>query len=97
MTTEPGEGRERMEIEKRLAKYLKRLNKAIQKIVAQSEEFDDLRKMLREEQVELAIYVVPMIGGKPAIDDLRFELTDSDRNFLKQAGIRFDEGATPSA
>jgi hypothetical protein len=78
-----------MGIEKRLAKYLKRLNRAIQKIVAQSAEFGELRKMLREEQVELAIYVVPLIGGKPAADELRFELTESDRNFLKEVGIRF--------
>ena len=78
-----------MEIEKRLAKHLKRLNKAIQKIVAQSGEFGELRKMLREEQVELAIYVVPLIGGKPATDELHFELTEQDKNFLKQAGIRF--------
>jgi hypothetical protein len=77
-----------MGIEKRLAKHLKRLNRAIQKIVAQSAEFGELRKMLREEKVELAIYVVPLVGGAPA-DELRFELTDSDRNFLKQAGIRF--------
>ena len=78
-----------MELEKRLAKHLKRLNKAIQKIVAQSEEFGELRKLLREEQVELAVYVVPLIGGKPAMDELRFELTDADRSFLKQAGIQF--------
>ena len=78
-----------MEIEKRLEKHLKRLNRAIQKIVAQSAEFGELRKMLREEQVELAIYVVPLIGGKPAGEEFRFELTDSDRSFLKQAGIRF--------
>ena len=78
-----------MGIEKRLAKHLKRLNRAIQKLVAQGEDFEDLRKMLREEQVELAIYVVPLIGGKPAPDELRFELTDSDKSFLKQAGIRF--------
>ena len=77
------------DLEKRLAKYLKRLNKAIQKIVAQSDDFGELRKMLREEQVELAIYVVPLIGGKPAGQELRFELTDTDRHFLKQAGIRF--------
>jgi hypothetical protein len=79
-----------MGIEKRLAKHLKRLNKAIQKIVAQSVEFGELRKMLREEQVELAIYVVPLVGGKPVNqkDELRFELTDSDKNFLKQAVIR---------
>ena len=78
-----------MELERRLARHLKRLNKAIQKLVAQSEDFGELRRMLREEQVELAIYVVPLIGGKPAGDELRFELTDSDRNFLKQAGIEF--------
>ena len=78
-----------MEIEKRLAKHLKRLNRAIQKIVAQSPEFGELRQMLRDEQIELAIYVVPLIGGKPAREELHFELTDSDRYFLKQAGIRF--------
>ena len=78
-----------MGIEQRLAKHLKRLNRAIQKIVAQSTEFGELRKMLRDEHVELAIYVVPLIGGKPAGEELRFELTDSDKYFLKQAGIRF--------
>ena len=78
-----------MGIEKRLAKHLKRLNKAIQKIVAQSPEFSELRKMLREDQVELAIYVVPLIGGKPAGEELRFGLTDEDRSFLKKAGIQF--------
>ena len=78
-----------MGLEKRLAKHLKRLNRAIQKIVAQAPEFGDLRRMLREERVELAIYVVPLIGGKPAGEELRFGLTDSDKSFLKQAGIRF--------
>ena len=78
-----------MGIEKRLAKHLRRLNKAIQKIVAQAPEFGDLRKMLREDQVELAIYVVPLLGGKPAGEELRFELSDADRSFLKQAGIQF--------
>ena len=79
-----------MGIEKRLAKHLKRLNRAIQKIVAHSAEFGELRKMLREDQVELAIYVVPLVGGKAAIDDGRFEWTDSDKSFLKQAGIRIE-------
>ena len=79
-----------MEIEKRLARHLKRLNRAIQKIVAQAPEFGELRKMLREEGVELAIYVVPLVGGKPTGEEMRFELTDDDRSFLKQAGIRID-------
>jgi hypothetical protein len=79
-----------MGVEKRLVKHLKQLNKAIQKLVARSAQFADLRKMLREEQVELAIYVVPMIGGKPAGEELHFELTDDDRSFLRQAGIRFE-------
>lgn len=78
-----------MEIERRLSRHLKRLNKAIQKIVARSPEFESLRKLLREEQVELAIYVVPLIGNQLARDDMRFELTDSDKYFLRQAGIRF--------
>jgi len=79
-----------MEIEKRLAKHLKRLNTAIQRLVARSADFGELRKMLREEQVELAVYVVPLIGGKPVGEELRFELTDSDRRFLKEAGIRLE-------
>ena len=78
-----------MEIEKRLAKHLKRLNRTIQKLVAQSPDFGELRKMLREDDVELAIYVVPLIGGKPAAEEFRFELTDADRRFLKEAGILF--------
>ena len=78
-----------MGIERRLAKHLRRLNRAIHKIVAQSTEFEELRKLLQDERVELAIYVVPLIGGKPAGNELRFELTDSDRLFLKKAGIRF--------
>jgi len=79
-----------MGIEKRLGKHLKRLNRSIQKLIAQAPEFGELRKMLREDQVELAIYVVPMLGGKPAGEEVRFELTDADRTFLKQAGIRFE-------
>ncbi len=78
-----------MGIEKRLAKHLKRLNRSIQKLVAHAPEFGELRKLLREEQVELAIYVVPLIGGKRPKDELRFELTDEDRSFLKKVGIRF--------
>ena len=78
-----------MGLEKRLARHLKRLNRAIQKLVAQSPDFGELRKMLREEHVELAIYVVPLVGGKPVGEELPFELTDADRRFLKEAGIRF--------
>ena len=78
-----------MDIEKKLAKHLKQLNKAIQKIVAQSPDFRELRKLLRGEKVELAIYVVPLLEGQPLGDDLQFELNDADRRFLKQAGIKF--------
>lgn len=78
-----------MGIEKRLSKHLKLLNKAIQKLVAKSPDFGELRKLLREEEVELAIYVVPLIGGKPAGEALQPELNAADRQFLKEAGIRF--------
>ncbi|MBI2094201.1 MAG: hypothetical protein HYT88_05695 [Candidatus Omnitrophica bacterium] len=78
-----------MEIEKKLARQLRKLNRTIQKIIAKSEDFSDLRALLRKEQIELAIYVVPLLNGKPAGEELHFELTDSDRIFLRQAGIRF--------
>ena len=78
-----------MELQKRLAQHLKKLNKAIRRLVAKSSEFEELRKLLRSEEVELAIYVVPLIGGKPTGEELLFELTDDDKKFLKKAGIRF--------
>ena len=78
-----------MDVQKQLTRHLTRLNKAIRKLVARSSEFEDLRKLLRHGQVELAIYVVPIIGGKPVGEELRFELTDDDRKFLKQSGITF--------
>ncbi|MBI2884645.1 MAG: hypothetical protein HYY15_00555 [Candidatus Omnitrophica bacterium] len=65
------------------------MNKAIRRLVAKSKEFEELRELLREEQVELAIYVVPLIGGAPQGEVLQFELTDDDRKFLKSAGIKF--------
>ena len=68
---------------------MNRLNKAIRRRVARSKEFEELRALLREEQVELAIYVVPLIGGTPHGEVFQFELTDDDRKFLKSAGIKF--------
>ncbi len=89
MAVEPQREGEGMELEKRLAKHLKLLNKAIQRLVARAAEFGELRRLLREEKVELAIYVVPLVGGKPIGEELRFELTETDRHFLKEAGIKF--------
>ena len=80
-----------MDLQRRLVKHLKRLNKTIRKVVARAPEFQDLRDLLRKEQVQLAIYVVPIIGGKPTGQEFRFELTEDDRKFLKEAGITFQE------
>ena len=78
-----------MELQRRLTKHMKLLNKAIRKLVAKSGDFEELRKLLRDEQVELAIYVVPLINGKPADEELSADLTDDDRAFLRKAGIKF--------
>jgi len=80
-----------MEFQDQLAQHLRLLNKTIRRLVAKSAKFEDLRRLLRDEQVELAIYVVPMVGGRAVGTEMRFELTDQDRQFLKQAGIRFDD------
>ena len=78
-----------MEIERELARHLRKLNKVMQKIVARSGDFAEFRKFLQEEKIQLAIYVVPMTDGKHASDELRPELTETDKTFLKQAGISF--------
>ena len=81
-----------MDMQKQLTKQLKRLNITIQRLVAKSKDFGELRHLLRSGQVQLAIYVVPVFGGKPvATEELQARLTDEDRMFLKQAGIRFEE------
>ncbi len=81
-----------MDMQKQLAKQLKRLNITIQRLVAKSKDFGELRHLLRSGQVQLAIYVVPVIGGKPAAtEEIQSRLTDEDRAFLKQAGISFEE------
>ena len=81
-----------MDMQKQLAKQLKRLNVTIQRLVAKSKEFGELRHLLRSGHVQLAIYVVPVIGGKPIpTEEVTGHLTDEDRAFLKQAGITFEE------
>ena len=75
--------------QKELIKQVRKLHKTLQKLVARSHEFAELRKLLREQHIELAMYVVPILNGTPAADQLRFGLTDTDKAFLKQAGISF--------
>ena len=58
-------------------------------MVATDPEFEELRTLLRSGDVELAIYVVPLINGKPADEELSADLTDDDRAFLRKAGIKF--------
>ena len=82
-------GTEGTELQRQLAKHLAKLNKAIRRTVAKSSDFAQLRKLLRTEQVELAIYAVPVLKGKGKQYELAFQLTDEDRKFLKQAGITF--------
>ena len=80
------------DVQKQLAKQLKRLHGTIRRLIAKSKEFAELRHLLRTGQVQLAIYVVPVIGGRPMMgEEFRCELTEEDRVFLKQAGIIFEE------
>ena len=86
-----------MELQKKLAKHLRVLNRTIRRLVARDKAFEGLRALLRKEHVELAIYVVPLIGGKPAGAELRYELTDEDRKFLKKAGLTFEQGESAAS
>ena len=68
-----------------------KLKGAIEHLILSSRRFTRIRRLLRNRQMEMQIYLVP-IAGQPKSSSkggLRLVLTDEDRRFLKQAGIRF--------
>jgi hypothetical protein len=79
-----------MDRDRQLAVHLKRLHRAIQRLVARSKDFAKLRTLLKAEQMQLAVYVIPLVSGVTSGREPRTELTDEDLRFLKAAGIRYE-------
>ena len=71
--------------ERELLKHMARVQRTLRRLVARSREFGPLRKLLREEQIQLAVYVIPLAGGRAARTEPTFTLTESDHLFLKSA------------
>jgi len=83
-----------VEERKRVQKYIIQMSKIIGELLNSSEELHQLLKQIESEGYKVNIGFVTLVSGgevhKKA--ELRFELTDKDKEFLKNIGIRYDEG-----
>ena len=76
---------------RQMEREVERLKTAIERLILRSRRFAGIRRLLRHREMEIQIYLVP-IAGRPkssSTSGVRLRLTDEDRRFLKQAGIRF--------
>ena len=83
-----------MEFDREFEKSIRRISQILRKIILQSEEFRELRSLLKQGKVEMRLFLVPVLfqyekRQKGQKSSLRFRLTDADKRFLKKVGIRF--------
>ena len=84
-----------MELDREFERSLRRISQILRKIVLQSEEFRELRSLLKQGKVEMRLFLVPILfqyekqGRRGKRSSLHFKLTEEDKRFLKKVGIRF--------
>ena len=83
-----------MELDREFERSLRRISQILRKIILQSEEFRELRSLLKQGKVEMRLFLVPVLfqyeqKGRRKHPLLRFKLTEEDRRFLKKVGIKF--------
>ena len=86
-----------MDFDREFERYIRRLSRILRKIIAHSKASEELRALLEKGEFEMRLFLVPVLfrAGKKSHPKkrckvpLRFELTEQDRKFLKQVGIRF--------
>ena len=81
-----------------IGRYIRRLSRLLRNIVLQSKEFEELCLLLEKGELEMRLFLVPILfqpkkkgipRKKRESPLLRFELTAQDKQFLKRVGIRF--------
>ena len=83
-----------MEFDREFERSLRRITQILRKMILQSEEFRELRALLKQGKVEMRLFLVPVLfqyekrhhKKRPS---LQFRLTEADRQFLKKVGIKF--------
>ncbi|MBI4436249.1 MAG: hypothetical protein HY590_02405 [Candidatus Omnitrophica bacterium] len=86
-----------MDFDREFERYIRRLSSILRKIITHSKESEELRALLEKGEFEMRLFLVPVLfrtgkKGPPKgkrKPSLRFELTEQDRKFLRQVGIRF--------
>ena len=84
-----------------ILKYLQNLGKAVTGCLNESGEVKDIIKFLEEQGLHLNLSFVAMISGSKPLafpvswagkeKELKFEITEEDREFLASLGIKYDE------
>ncbi|MCX7703794.1 MAG: hypothetical protein N2234_06820 [Planctomycetota bacterium] len=79
--------------ERKIRKYLMEIGRIVSILLNSSEELREVLKMMEKEGYRVNIGFVSMVtgGGMKKKAELRFEVTDEDKEFLKRIGIRYDE------
>ena len=84
-----------MELDREFEHSLRRISQILRKIILQSEEFRELRSLLKQGKVEMRLFLVPILfqyekeGRHRKRPSLQFKLTEEDKHFLKKVGIKF--------
>ena len=86
-----------MDFDREFERYIRRLSRILRKIITHSKASEELRALLEKGEFEMRLFLVPVLfrsekkgpHKKRRKGPLRFELTEQDRQFLKQVGIRF--------
>ena len=84
-----------MELDREFERSLRRISQILRKIILQSEEFRELRSLLKQGKVEMRLFLVPILfqyekgSSRRKRPSLQFKLTKEDKRFLKKVGIKF--------
>jgi len=86
-----------MDFDREFERYIRQLSRILRKIIAHSKASEELRALLEKGDFEMRLFLVPVLfraekksqNRKRRKNSLRFELTEQDKQFLKQVGIRF--------
>lgn len=75
----------------RIHNYMMQIAKIINELLNSSDDLRSLIKKMEMEGYKVNIGFVSMVSGKGESEQLRFELTPEDKEFLKNIGIAYDE------
>lgn len=80
-----------MEPPEKIRQHLIRLGKTIEQLLSASEEVKKILHLIHKEGYNVRLGFVTMVTPLGEKKPLKFELTEWDKNFLRNIGIEFNE------